>query len=417
MTSYLQELHSKGLANSDITTLLLNCYTKLKDDEAISRFIHSSASDRDEDVPPFDLETAIRVLRQAGYFTHAGWLAERYHAHGEYLRIAIEDTNDFAGALNYVRQLARGQVGGDGGRDGRDEAEESMKRWGGVLLAHEPDLTTDVLVEICCGAEVDEERIRASKFDPSSGAAARKSSTNGGYDVPDDAASTAIPTTTAITTEPTSSPLPSPRAFFAHFVDHPHQFIVFLEQVLQRRFGKSVDALVPPSSLTGTEAPLPAVADLAEPSDVRQGATRDEQVLWNTLLELYISAAAAARGGDDHGGNFEARAIKLLRCRDQVPYDETQALLVCTTSGFEEGFVLLYELLGMYEEIVQCEWSLQDIYGRDCLSMLTPLDPSQIGSKLPRPNRPRHPSLRASFGRYDDTVPPVPPCTDSSSPT
>ncbi|KWU41691.1 hypothetical protein RHOSPDRAFT_22507, partial [Rhodotorula sp. JG-1b] len=354
LTSYLQELHSKGLANSDITTLLLNCYTKLKDDEAISRFIHSSASDRDEDVPPFDLETAVRVLRQAGYFTHAGWLAERYHAHGEYLRIAIEDTNDFAGALNYVRQLARGQVGG-GGRDGRDEAEESMKRWGGVLLAHEPDLTTDVLVEICCGAEVastlDEGRIRSIKVDPASSVVVRKSSTNGGYDVPDDAASTKSPTAT----EPTSSPLPSPRAFFAHFVDHPHQFIVFLEQVLQRRFGKSVEALVlpPSSSFTGTEAPLPAVADLAEPSDVRQGATRDEQVLWNTLLELYISAAAASGGGDDHGGKFEARAVKLLRCRDQVPYDETQALLVCTTNGFEEGFVLLYELLGMYEEIVQ----------------------------------------------------------------
>lgn len=357
MTSYLQELHSKGLANSDITTLLLNCYTKLEDDEAISRFIHSSASDRvgdgdgDKDVPPFDLETAIRVLRQAGYFTHAGWLAERYHAHGEYLRIAIEDTNDFAGALNYVRQLARGQIGGP---DGRDEAEESMKRWGGVLLAHEPDLTTDVLVEICCGADststLDEGRIRSSKANPSSAATVRKSSTNGGYDVPDDAASTKSPTT-----EPPSSPLPSPRAFFAHFVDHPHQFIVFLEQVLQRRFGKSVEALVPPTSLTGTEAPLPTVADLAEPSDVRQGATRDEQVLWNTLLELYISAAAAT--GDGRGGNTEARAIKLLRCRDQVPYDETQALLVCTTSGFEEGFVLLYELLGMYEEIVQCEWS------------------------------------------------------------
>lgn len=369
----MQELHSKGLANSDITTLLLNCYTKLKDDEAISRFIHSSASDRDEDVPPFDLETAIRVLRQAGYFTHAGWLAERYHAHGEYLRIAIEDTNDFAGALNYVRQLARGQVGG-GGRDGRDEAEESMKRWGGVLLAHEPDLTTDVLVEICCGADSSlasgEGRIRSSMVDPSSSVVVRKSSTNGGYDVPDDAASTKSPTAT----EPTSSPLPSPRAFFAHFVDHPHEFIVFLEQVLQRRFDKSVEALVPPpssSGLTGTEAPLPAVADLAEPSDVRQGATRDEQVLWNTLLELYISAAAASGGGDDHGGKFEARAIKLLRCREQVPYDETQALLVCTTNGFEEGFVLLYELLGMYEEIVQCKWSSGNI-PRDCLSIAYP---------------------------------------------
>ncbi|PHZ13049.1 uncharacterized protein RHIMIDRAFT_127991 [Rhizopus microsporus ATCC 52813] len=31
LTNYLQELHSKSLANTDHTTLLLNCYTKLKD--------------------------------------------------------------------------------------------------------------------------------------------------------------------------------------------------------------------------------------------------------------------------------------------------------------------------------------------------------------------------------------------------
>ncbi|GAA5991450.1 hypothetical protein JCM10908_005710 [Rhodotorula pacifica] len=364
LTSYLQELHSSGLANSDITTLLLNCYTKLKDDEAISRFIHSSApnrgeGDHEDDVPPFDLETAIRVLRQAGYYSHAGWLAERYRAHGEYLRIAIEDTNDFAGALNYVRQLARGEIGG---ADGRDEAEESMKRWGGVLLAQEPDLTTDVLVEICCGTETSalakekdpqqqqqRDRIASGKSEqlPSS-ARSRTTTSNGagtaGYDVPDDA-STAPPT---IVAEPASA-FPSPRAFFAHFVDHPRNFIVFLEQVLRRRFGKSIDSLTPPSSLTGTEAPLPAPVNLAEPSSVREDATRDEQVLWNTLLELYISTS----NDNSNNSSFEARAVKLLRCREQVPYDETQALLVCTTHGFEDGFVLLYELLGMYEEIVR----------------------------------------------------------------
>jgi hypothetical protein len=30
LTSYLQALHERGLANGDHTTLLLNCYTKLK---------------------------------------------------------------------------------------------------------------------------------------------------------------------------------------------------------------------------------------------------------------------------------------------------------------------------------------------------------------------------------------------------
>lgn len=39
LTSYLQELHSSGLANADHTTLLLNCYTKLKDVKRLDEFI------------------------------------------------------------------------------------------------------------------------------------------------------------------------------------------------------------------------------------------------------------------------------------------------------------------------------------------------------------------------------------------
>lgn len=39
LTNYLQELHSKGLANADHTTLLLNCYTKLKDVSRLDHFI------------------------------------------------------------------------------------------------------------------------------------------------------------------------------------------------------------------------------------------------------------------------------------------------------------------------------------------------------------------------------------------
>ena len=53
--------------------------------------------------PPFDLETAIRVCRQAGYFEHAVWLAERYGEHQEYLRIQIEDRSDYQGSLKIGR--------------------------------------------------------------------------------------------------------------------------------------------------------------------------------------------------------------------------------------------------------------------------------------------------------------------------
>ena len=35
----LQALHKKGYANADHTTLLLNCYTKLRDIEQLDAFI------------------------------------------------------------------------------------------------------------------------------------------------------------------------------------------------------------------------------------------------------------------------------------------------------------------------------------------------------------------------------------------
>ena len=80
LVTYLQELHSLGLANSDHTTLLLNTYTKLKDVSRLDSFIKCESlrtTDGDKDELPFDLDTAIRVRRQAGYFEHASYLAKK----------------------------------------------------------------------------------------------------------------------------------------------------------------------------------------------------------------------------------------------------------------------------------------------------------------------------------------------------
>jgi hypothetical protein len=109
LVTYLQELHSLGLANADHTTLLLNTYTKLKDVSRLESFIKTEAK-RDSDELPFDLETAIRVCRQAGYFEHAGYLAKKYERHEDYLRIQIEDTGNFADALSYLRKLGHEAV-------------------------------------------------------------------------------------------------------------------------------------------------------------------------------------------------------------------------------------------------------------------------------------------------------------------
>ena len=58
LTAYLQALHRAGLASEDHTTLLLNCYTKLKDSDKLDEFIMTK--DRDVD---FDVDIAINVCR------------------------------------------------------------------------------------------------------------------------------------------------------------------------------------------------------------------------------------------------------------------------------------------------------------------------------------------------------------------
>jgi uncharacterized protein YxeA len=90
--------------------LLLNTYTKLKDVSRLDSFIKTeskrngdSADSMDE--LPFDLETAIRVCRQAGYFEHASYLAKKYERHEDYLRIQIEDAGNYGDALAYLRKL------------------------------------------------------------------------------------------------------------------------------------------------------------------------------------------------------------------------------------------------------------------------------------------------------------------------
>lgn len=59
---------------------------------------------------PFDLDTAIRVCRQAGYFEHAAYLAKKYVRHEEYLRIQVEDAQNYKEALEYLRGMGEDAV-------------------------------------------------------------------------------------------------------------------------------------------------------------------------------------------------------------------------------------------------------------------------------------------------------------------
>ncbi|CAI9739698.1 sorting-associated 11 homolog [Octopus vulgaris] len=132
LTRYLQALHKQTLATEEHTTLLLNCYTRLKDVSELDKFIKTK--DREVD---FDVETAIKVCRQAGYYEHALFLADKYNIHKWYLKIQLEDIKDFKKALEYIGKLSFA------------EAEENMKKYGKTLMREVPQPTTEVLKQLC----------------------------------------------------------------------------------------------------------------------------------------------------------------------------------------------------------------------------------------------------------------------------
>ncbi|KAF8163747.1 hypothetical protein B0H34DRAFT_795410 [Crassisporium funariophilum] len=418
LVTYLQELHSLGLANADHTTLLLNTYTKLKDVTRLDSFIktESRRNSSDSDELPFDLETAIRVCRQAGYFEHAGYLAKKYERHEDYLRIQIEDAGNFSDALMYLRKL------------GPEAAESNLARYGRAMLQSLPEETTQLLIDLCTSTgplvpdenestspsttkqaapvpsylsylainrgttaatvvssetatppspsiktiRADTASRRGSVYDPPVSASASGPSTP----PPTSSILTArgaqgLPTTPATAGQP--QPLPpipvlkklSPRVYFPHFVDHMEQFVIFLETVAARRWGQSVDDLKPGSiGLMGSKKDEQE-QELLDSDDHAMLLDKVDQVaVWNTLLELYLTLPVQPRASTlTEGGTEEKKvvfdektmrdkAMRVLRS-NEIPYDSMHALILCSTHGFTLGLVLLWEKMGMYEDVLR----------------------------------------------------------------
>ena len=132
-TLYLEALHSRQFATPDHTTLLLNCYTKLKEDEKLRQFIRGDESETELN---FRVDTAISVLRSADYQEDALYLAEKHDKHDWYMKIQVEDREDYDAALTYVEKLSF------------LEKEKNLLRYGRCLV-------TNSLAKVCtCGCVV-----------------------------------------------------------------------------------------------------------------------------------------------------------------------------------------------------------------------------------------------------------------------
>jgi vacuolar protein sorting-associated protein 11 len=189
LTQYLETLHSEGAASADHTTLLLNCYTKLKDVTKLDSFILGTAKTTSSStaatssatgsvtgsvkgsVPEtsaqtsglqFDVETALRVLKSAGYSDHAAALAQSRGYHDWYLRIQLERPHpNYADALRYISGLPAGS------------AEKFLQHYGKVLVSALPEDTTGLLMAMCTG------KYRPSSTTATTTAANNSASSNG----------------------------------------------------------------------------------------------------------------------------------------------------------------------------------------------------------------------------------------------
>jgi vacuolar protein sorting-associated protein 11 len=149
---------------------------------------------------------------------------------------------------------------------------------------------------------------------------------------------------------------PSPRAYFVHFVDHPEHFVRFLEAIAFARWGQKIDAATAGGAKRAGTA---AAAAAAVNSDMLPGDAEmdkaDRTAVWNTLIELYLTLSSLyltrTPVDADRSKSMQAKASQVLK--SGYEYDPTHALLVCSTRQFTEGLVLLWEKLGMYEDILR----------------------------------------------------------------
>jgi hypothetical protein len=249
-----------------------------------------------------------------------------------------------------------------------------MVRYGRVLLQHQPEEATELLIDLCSG---NLGKAPTHVHPPVNGDGKEKANGSGtgpamlsylGYNrvtgfLTGDTQTPTSSTTQAVQANgrvsqgeepngtekepvqqvPSYSP-PSPQQYFAHFLDQPIMFIHFLESVALELWNQRVDA-VPRTH----DTPLP-IREEAPPSYDHDPIKADQRAVWNTLLELYLTSTRSTEGTT--ASEASNKALGLL-ANTELPYDPMHALILCSSADFKEGLVRLWESMGMYEDVLR----------------------------------------------------------------
>ena len=328
LIDYLEELHEHNTATADHTTLLLNCYAKLKDTEKLDKFIRTPGELK------FDLDTAIPMCRQGGYYEQAAYLATKHGDNEVVIDILIEDLKKYAEALQYIWRLEP------------EAAYPVLTQYARVLIEHCPTDATKLFIDYYTGQYKPREDVPAvADIQPEvSGGAFQSLSVLWTIPFVGGKKSTqAIPTPAEPQAEFAADQMiealptydkPKPRTAFSSFVDHPTEFITFLEALLDQ-----------------------------------DGLSQTEKVdLTTALFEMYLESANRCANQSEKI-KWQEKATKLvIESNVQKPntepnIDTSNVLLLSSLSKFPTGTTLIRERASLFPDILRSYTSAKDTTG------------------------------------------------------
>ncbi|GJX49134.1 vacuolar protein sorting-associated protein 11 [Tanacetum coccineum] len=314
LTNYLENLHEKGLGSKDHTTLLLNCYTKLKDVDKLNIFIKSEDGVGEH---KFDVETAIRVCRAANYHEHAMYVAKKSGRHELYLKILLEDLGRYEEALQYISSLEPSQAG------------VTVKEYGKILIEHKPVETIEILMGLCT----------------EEGETSRRGNSNGTY----------------------SYMLPSPVDFLNIFIHHPRSLMNFLEKYITKV--KDSPAQV---EIHNTLLELYLSSDLSfrlmSQAIIDENGTSKPQSSLGPVSNGKLPSEHKDTTIEKDRQQRHQKGLVLLKSawpadQEQPLYDVDLAIILCEMNSFKEGLLYLYEKLKLFKEVIACYMRAHDHEG------------------------------------------------------
>ncbi|TQN70843.1 Vacuolar protein sorting-associated protein 11-like protein, partial [Colletotrichum shisoi] len=334
LIQYLEQLHEHRKATSDHTTLLLNCYAKLKDIDKLEAFIKSPGDLK------FDLETAISMCRQGGYYDQAAYLAKKHGEIDLVVDILVEDSKAYDEALDFIWH------------QDPEVAFPCLQKYARVLIENCPKDATSVFVDYYTGkyrprlhlVPIEDNGETVVGGGMVAGAASAVQNLSNFLPLPymntsslqspstPGNGTTAINGDAQIIMNPEDIPAPKytpppPRTAFSSFIDHPDEFIVFLEACLEERGLKE----------------------------------SDKTDLYTTLFEMYLHKSNEKKG-EQHREEWENKAKKLIEGED-IPMESSNVLLLSHLSNFKDGTTLVKEQSGLLFDIFRSYTSAKDTRG------------------------------------------------------